>query len=161
MSQVIGTMLKMAKSWRKVLLQGTVSVQYGLVNDRICPQAAWEGICLTVFAGGCSSNVVILSQSLCMLHNMLPFNAADTEFTEKVANFHPYCAVILNEKWTISMAGMHWCFGEACSNSLTGYITFSCLSLLCLASPWLCMKPSVLTYSHRHQVHGLTWVWNF
>lgn len=129
--QVIGITQKMGKSWREVLPQGTMSVHYGLVNDRICPQAVCEGVRLTVFPWGCSSNLVILSwQSWCMLHNTLPFHAADTKFTDKVANFHPYCPVTLNEKWTIRTAGMCWCFEEACSNSLIGYITFRC----CLAS---------------------------
>lgn len=123
MSQVIGIMQKMGKSWRKVLPQGTVSVQYGLVNDRTCLRAARKGVRLSVFPGGCSSNLVILSwQSWCMLHNTLPLHAADMEFTDKVANFHPYCPVTLNEKWNISTAGMRWCFGGACSNRLTSYI---------------------------------------
>lgn len=87
-----------------------------------------------------------------MLRNMVPFHAADTEFTDKVANFHPHCPVTLNEKWTITAAGMRWCFGEACSNSFTGYITCRC----CLASPWLCVEASVLTYRHWDQVHDLT-----
>lgn len=66
MSQVIGIMQMMGISWREVLLWGTVSVHYGLVNDRICPRAAWEGVRLTVLPGGCSSNLVILSsQSRC------------------------------------------------------------------------------------------------
>lgn len=146
----------MGKSWRKVLLQGTESIQYGLVNDKICPQAAWDGVCLH---GGCISNVIILSrQTLSMLHNMLPFNDADAVFTDKEANFHPYCPVILNEKWTISTAGMCWCFGEACSDSLTGYITCSGCHA---SSMWLSMNASLLTYCHWDQVHGLTGVWNF
>lgn len=37
---------------------------------------------------------------------MLPFPAADTEFTDKVANFHPYCPVTLNEKWAFTTAGV-------------------------------------------------------
>lgn len=100
-NQVTGITLKMGKSWRKVLLQGMVSVQYGLVNDGICPQAGCMRWChLSVFACGnsCSSSVVIQStQFLCMLLNMLPFSTADTELRDKVANFYPHCPVILNE----------------------------------------------------------------
>lgn len=135
MSQVIGIMQKMGKSsWRKVLLQG----------DSECPLwiSEWqnlstgEGVRLTVFPGAFSSNLVILSwQSWCMLHSTLPFHAADTEFTDKVANVHPYCPVMLNEGWTISSAGMCWCFGEACSNSFTGYITFRCCLAGCAWKP--------------------------
>ncbi len=153
-SKVIGIMQKMGKE--KSLAAG----------DSECPVwisewqnlSAWEGVRLTVFPGGCSSNPVILSwQFRCVLHNTLPFLAADTEFTDKVANFHPYCPVKLNEKWTISLAGMRCCFGQACSNSFSGYITLRC----CLASLWLCMKASVLTYCRWDQVHGLAWVGNF
>lgn len=149
MSQVKGVMQMMGISWREVLLWGTVSVHYGLVNDRICPRAAWEGVRLTVLPGGCSSNLVILSsQSRCTLM---------TEFTDKVANFHPYCPVTLSEKWTISSAGMRWCFGDACSDSFSGYITCR-YWLACL---WLCTRASVLTFCHRDQVHGFTRVWSF
>lgn len=61
MRRVIGIMQKMSSNWGKILLQGTMCGQYGLGNDRICPQGAWEGVHLNALPGGCSSNLVILS----------------------------------------------------------------------------------------------------
>lgn len=88
MSQGAWIMLQLMKA--KVFLQDIGSLQYGLMKDRR-PEADWEGQCL--LARGCSFHVVILSgQSRCTRHMMTPFGA--TEFTDKVANFHPYCPVM-------------------------------------------------------------------
>lgn len=157
-SQVIEIMQKMGEVRKKTLAPG----------DSECPVwiSGWQNLSTSCMRRcqshcvpwGCSSNLVILSwQSRCMLHNMLPFLAADIEFTAKEANFHPYCPVTLSEKSTISTAGMCWCFGEACSISFTSYITCRC----CLASLRLCIEASVLTHRHLDQVHGLIWVWSY
>jgi len=122
----------MGKRWRNVLLQGTLSVHYGLVNDRICSHGAQEGVFLTVFPGGCRSNLVILSRaSWRMLHNTSLFHATDMESSQiRWLTFTPIVLSKQNEKWTVSTSGM--CFWEACSDGFTVYITFRC----CLASPW-------------------------
>lgn len=121
---------KMDNSCGNVLLQGTVSVQYGLVTDRISLQAAWEGVRLLSFPWG--RQLYFSNPTLTFLMCALQ-HTADTEFTDKVANFHPYCPVTVNEKWPVSDAGMHSCSGEACTNIVAVYITCRC----CLARPWL------------------------
>lgn len=89
-----------------------------------------------------STRIVILSwRSLCVLHNTLPF-------CDMVGNFHPYCLVMANEKWTISTAGMQKCFGEPCSYSVTSYTTCRCLASLRLYKRFRADALSLESSSH-------------
>lgn len=51
MSQVNEIMQQIGNSQGKALPWGTVNVQYGLVNDRICLRAAGEGVHLFLCPG--------------------------------------------------------------------------------------------------------------
>lgn len=106
-----------------------------------------EKVSLSFCTPGFTANLVILSwKSWHVQCNTLPFDLL-TKFTEIVGNFHPYCPVTLDEKWTIRISGMRCCFGEACSN----------ISILIgvFASLWLYMKALVLTYGPWDQVHSV------
>lgn len=85
---------------------------------------------------------------------MLPFNAADTEFADKVANFHLHCPVMLNEKWTISTAWNVLLFWRRLQlrkkKKLTGRIALSC----CLPGLRLVGTAPVLRLRHCARVHA-------
>lgn len=92
-------------------------------GDRDCPIwiSEWQNLsigCMRGYlshcVGGWRSNEVILSLTIPIYSSQ---HAANTEFTDKVANFHPYCSVRLHEKWTIGTAGMCWCFWRSLQQS--------------------------------------------
>lgn len=135
-SQAVWITLTLVKA--KVFLQEIVSLQYGSVNDR-----------RSVSDCGGSFHVVILSgRSWCTRHMTTPFGA--TEFTDKVANFHPYCPVIPMKN---GPSGVPECAGvlDACGNNTTSYFQ------LCTTSA---VRDSLSDEAPTlGEIHGLTSVW--